>query len=406
MNLTDTRIKGLKPTDKVYRVGDGKEKGLSLEIRPTGSKIWRFRYTKSDGKQTMISLGEYPAVSLASARGKAKDKRHLLAQGVNISSTNLDGTFGALFEEWFKNREPQWTAGHAETVKQRIEANILPYLGKQMVSEITGVMLLGTVERIQERGAMEVARRVLQICGQVFTFAIAKRYCETNPAVGLKDALKPVIHRSYPAPTAPGDVSRILQAIDVYQGSHVTRCALKLLPMTMLRPGEFRKGEWSEIDFDAKTWTVPGSKMKLKSGDHVVPLSRQAISILEELKLLTGDKAYIFEGNRRGRPMSENTLVAALRGLGFEKGFIVAHSFRTIASTMLNERNWPADWIERQLHHIPGNRIRGIYNRALYLPQRRIMLQAWCDFMDYLRAGGSSIEELREGRELVLVANS
>jgi len=411
MKLNVKKIEGIKPTSQVFRVSDGD--GLHLEIRPTGSKIWRFRFQKMDGKFTMISLGKYPAVTLKAARDKAADKRRLIAEGVDISGRMSDGKFHSVFEDWFKKYESQWTPGHAQTVRSRIENNVLPWIGEKKVSEITSLSILAALERIQDRGAIETAHRVLQIINKVFTFAVSNRLCENNPAIGLNEALAPKEARSFPAPTEPAEVSRVLQAIEGYKGAFVTKCALRLFPMTMLRPGEFRHGEWSEIDFDECVWLIPAEKMKVRRNlkaqgrlDHMVPLSRQAVGILKELHPLTGDRKYIFEGShRKGRPMSENTLVSALRGLGFEKDFVVAHSFRSIASTMLNEREWPGDWIEKQLHHIVGNKVRGIYNRAQYLPQRRRMMQAWSDYLDYLRQGGKSIEKLAMGQDIGLAAN-
>lgn len=412
MKLNVKKIEGTKPKSQVFRLNDGD--GLCLEIRPTGSKIWRFRFQKLDGKYSMISLGKYPAVGLKAARDKAADKRRLIAEGVDISGKLTDGIFKSVFDEWFEKNKSQWTPGHAQTVKSRIENNVLPWIGNQKMSEITSLTILAALERIQDRGAVETAHRVLQIVNKIFTYAVSKRLCQNNPAVGLNDALTPTDVRSFPAPTEPAEVARVLQAIEGYKGAFVTKCALRLFPMTLLRPGEFRQGEWTEIDLDQSIWLIPAEKMKIKKNkkiqgrlDHIVPLPEQAVNILKELQQLTGDRQYIFSGDhRKNRPMSENTMNSSLKSLGFSGDYIVPHSFRTIASTMLNERSWPSDWIEKQLAHIESNKIRGIYNRAEYLPQRKRMLQAWADFLEYLRNGGTSINNLQQGQELGLAVNN
>ena len=412
MKLSDTKLKGLKPQSKVFRIADGEVSGLSIEVRPTGKKLWRFRFNKPDGKATMISLGEYPDVSLKNARDKGRGKRSMLANGMDVSRDTLSN-FEDVFQEWHEKHLPTWSDDHGKVIKRRMENNILPWIGKKHISEITGLHLLAALEKIEARGAVETAHRTLQYTTNVFSYAMSKRLVERNPALDIKGSLSPSMKKSFPAPTDPRKISEILKSIDNYSGSFVTKCGLQLLAMTMLRPGELRQGRWSEIDFDDSLWVIPGSRMKVKKNkrlsgnfDHVVPLPSQVISILKELYPLTAKSEFIFPTEySKDRPMSENTMNVALRRMGFGQDEIVSHSFRTIASTLLNERNWPPAWIEKQLAHIDQNQVRGIYNRAEYLPQRKRMLQTWADFLDYLRQGGTSIKKLKQGQDIGLALN-
>ncbi len=409
MKLTDTKIKGLKPTSKVFRENDGR--GLCLEVRPSGAKYFKFRFQKQDGNYSMLSLGRYPEISLKDARDLAQKKRAMLARGMDISKEN-GCTFKDVFEEWHNKNLSKWKSEYAQTVKSRMETNILPWIGKKHISEVTGLDLSNALKKVEDRGAVETAHRILQYITQVFSYGIAISLCERNPALDIKGALTPTIKQSYPAFTDPHRIGEVLRAIDKYPGSFTTVCALKMLTLTMLRPGELRKGRWSEIDFEQKLWIIPAERMKIKSNsrvqgrlDHLVPLSRQAMKVLDELHPLTSGSDYIFPAEyTKLRPMSENTMNVALRRMGFTQNEIVSHSFRSIASTLLNEREWPSDWIEKQLHHINSG-VRSIYNRAQYLAQRKRMLQEWANFLDYLREGGKDVNVLRAGQNLALVVN-
>lgn len=409
MKLTDTKVKGLKPTSKVFRENDGR--GLCLEVRPSGAKFFKLRFKKHDGKFSMISLGRYPDISLKDARDIAHKKRSMLAKGMDISREN-GCTFKDVFEEWHKKNSGKWKEEYALTIKSRMEANILPWIGKKHVNDVTGLDLSNAMKKVEDRGAVETAHRTLQYVTQVFSYAIANSLCERNPAVDIKGALTPSIKKSFPAPTDPQRIGEILRAIEKYPGSFTTVCALKMLTLTMLRPGELRKGRWSEIDWDQKLWIIPAERMKVKKNtrvqgrlDHLVPLPSQAVKILKELHPMTSGSEYIFPTEyTKDRPMSENTMNVALRRMGFTQDEIVSHSFRSIASTLLNEREWPAEWIEKQLHHIKAS-VRSIYNRAEYLPQRKRMLQEWANFIDYLRKGGKDVNGLKAGQSLALVVN-
>ncbi|WP_273266840.1 tyrosine-type recombinase/integrase [Flexistipes sinusarabici] len=380
MKLTTTKIKGIKPKSKTYRVSDGN--GLCLEVTPAGKKLWRFRYKKYDGKYTMLSIGRYPEVSLAEAREAVLEKRKAIAHG-KPANTKKEA-FEAVFKEWYEKNKNQWTENHAKTTYRRIEKNILPWLGNFQINDITPRSLLECLRRIENRGAVETAHRVLQICNQIFVYAVASGISEDNPAAKIKGALSPVSKNEFPAITELSEVKILWENINDYKGSFITQCGLKLLMLTFLRPGELRKGEWKEIDLRNRCWNIPAERMK-KRKPHVVPLSKQALNILEELHPLTDRSEYIFPSTSTNqRPMSSNTLNMALRRMGYSKEELVAHGLRKTASTILHEQGWPSEIIEKQLAHIDRNQIRGIYNKAKYLQERKIMLQHWADYLDEL----------------------
>ncbi|MFW5886649.1 MAG: tyrosine-type recombinase/integrase [Bacteroidota bacterium] len=400
--LYDTTVKSLKPKNKIYRVKDGQVKGLSIEVRPNGSKLWRFRFKKQDGKSSMLSLGRYPSVSISQARDRANNKRALLSQGVDISRGSKN-KFLDVFKEWHANNLNKWSEHYSINVYRRIEKYILPFIGSMNVSEINGISILNALRIIEKKGHNDTAHRTLQYITQVFAYAISLSLCERNPAVDIKGALQPHIVKSYPAPTDLKVIAEILKAIDMYCSSFTVRQALTFTSLTMLRPGEVRWSKWQYVDWDQQILTIPGEKMKTykhnnNKQDHVVPLSAQALNVLEDMYRLTGDKKHIFKSERSSeRPISENTMGTALRSMGFAKTVIVPHSFRKISSTLLNERDWPSAWIEKQLAHTDTNKIRGIYNKAEYLEQRRRMLQALADFVDHLKNEKPDINKLRKG---------
>jgi len=255
------------------------------------------------------------------------------------------------------------------------------------VRDILAPELLATIRRIESRGAIETAHRTLQNCGQVFRYAVASGYADRDISGDLRGAIPPTKEKHHASVTDPKDVAALLRTIESYAGSFVTMCALRLAPMTFVRPGELRHAEWGEIDLDKAEWRIPAEKMKMRE-QHIVPLSRQAVAILRELHPLTGAGKYVFPSVRtQARPMSENTVNAALRRLGYAKDEMTGHGFRSMASTLLNEMGWNRDAIERQLAHAERNSIRAAYNFAEFLPERRKMMQAWADYLDKLRAG-------------------
>lgn len=391
--LSDRKIQGAKPKEKTYKLADGG--GLYLEITPGGSKGWRFKY-RHDGKEKRISLGVYPAVSLMDARDRREKARRMVVHGVDPSQARraekaqaaADGiTFERTAREWYSRFRPGWKDTHARIVLQRLEKNIFPAIGDRPVKDIQPPELLRAIRMIENRGAVETARRVLQVCGQIFRYAVASGLADRDPSADLKGALPPCRATHFASVTDPKAVAGLLRAIDAYSGSFVVLSALKLAPLTFVRPGELRHAEWAEIDLDGAEWRIPGHKMKMAEA-HVVPLPRQAVVILRELHALTGDGKYVFPSIRTpARCMSENTINAALRRLGYAKDEMTGHGFRSMASTILNEQGWPSDAIERQLAHRPRNKVRAAYNHAQHLDVRRKMLAAWADYLDGLKSG-------------------
>lgn len=391
MALTDTGIKGMKTTSQNYKAFDSK--GLFIEVRKSGKKIFRFKYRYND-KHKLLTIGHYPEVSLKRARELHQGALKQLSEGIDpgqvkkINKEIKKNTFKVLAQEWFETNKDKWTQDHANTVWRRLEANVLPWLKDRPIREINSRELLEILRRIESRGAVETAHRINQIISQIFVYTIACGLAENNPASNLSKALKPVSKRSLPAITKPERIKELLKAIDAFQGSFIVYCALKLAPLVFLRPGELRKGEWEEIDWNNKLWVIPAHRMK-KRRDHLVPLSRQAVSILEEIHPLTSKSSkYIFPAVRSpSRPMSEGTLNAALLRLGFSKEEHSPHGFRSTASTNLHELGWDSKLIEVQLAHVDQNQVRGIYNRAEYLAERTRMMQGWADYLDALKSG-------------------
>ncbi len=396
--LSDTTIRNAKPSDKPYKRFDAG--GLYLIVNPTGRKWWRFKY-RFAGKDQLLSLGTYPEVSLKEARDARDAKRKLVAAGIDPSAERKatkaalvrreTGGFEAVAREWFEKFSANWEPSHADTVIRRLQRDVFPWLGVRPVDQITAPELLTVLRRVEGRGALETAHRIHQVCGQVLRYAVATGKAQRDPSADLRGALPPVREKHHAALTEPKQVGALLRAINGYQGSFVVRCAMRLAPLAFVRPGELRKAEWSEFDLDGATWRLPAARMKMRT-EHIVPLSRQAVEILSELKPLTGGGRYVFPSARTtGRPMSENAVTAALRRMGYGRGEMTAHGFRTIASTLLNELAWPRDAIERQLAHAERDGVRDAYNRAEYLAERKRMMQAWADYLDGLTTDGTII---------------
>ena len=393
MPLTDVAVRNAKPGPKTIRLKD--ERGLHLEISPKGGKWWRLRYWIS-GKERLISLGTYPDISLKDARERRDAARKLIANGIDPSQARKEEkaeiaadamTFEKVAREWFAKFKENWTPGHAERTMRRLEADVFPWIGARPIRDILAPELLTTIRRIEARGAIETAHRTLQNCGQVFRYAVASGHADRDISGDLRGAIPPSKEKHHASVTDPKDVAALLRTIETYQGSFVTMCALRMAPMLFVRPGELRHAEWSEIDLDKAEWRIPAAKMKMRE-QHIVPLCRQAVAILYELHPLTGAGKYVFPSVRTSaRPMSENTVNAALRRLGYAKDEMTGHGFRSMASTMLNEMGWNRDAIERQLAHAERNSIRAAYNFAEFLPERRRMMQAWADHLDALKAG-------------------
>ncbi len=402
--LTAIQLSGLKPRDAIYRVADAA--GLCVEVRPDGGRSWRYRY-RFAGNARMLSLGTYPQVSLAEARKRRDEARNVLQSGRDPSSErkadrlrvklSVENTFGAVALEWLEQQRGK-LADITYRKSEWLFSFVLPALGARPIADITAPEILAILRGIEARGAHETAHRVKQRIGQVFRYAIATGRAERDPSNDLRGALAPVVTTPRAAVTDPKAVSELLCAIDAYAGQPVTMAALKLAPLVFARPGNLRAMEWAELDLDAAEWRIPAHKMKVREA-HVIPLAKQAIAILRELQSLTGNGSYVFPSLRTGwRPMSENTVNAALRRLGYDKDTMTGHGFRALASTRLNELGWAPDVIERQLAHAERNKVRAAYNRASYLSERRRMMQAWADYLDSLRAPNNVVKLARKAR--------
>ncbi len=301
------------------------------------------------------------------------------------------GQLEAVAREWHAKYARLWVPSHAEKIIMRLERDVFPWLGARSVGEVTAPEVLAVLRRIESRGAIDIAHRVHQNIGRIFHYAIATGRAERNPATDIRGALPPAKEKHHAAITEPKAVGELLRAIDGYQGSFVTQCALRLAPLLFVRPGELRKAEWSEIDLEAAEWHIPAERMKMRAV-HIVPLSRQALAVLHELRPLTSSGHYVFPGLRTPtRPMSENTVNAALRRLGYGKDEMTGHGFQSMASTLLNEQGWHRDAIERQLAHGERDAVRAAYNYAEHLPERRRMMQAWADYLDGLKNGAEVV---------------
>lgn len=394
--LTENAIRNIKPQASTKRLSDSC--GLYLEVSPSGGKYWRYKY-RFHGKEKRLALGVYPRVTLKEARNARDDARRMLDKGndpgqsrkaAKAARSELQAdSFEGVAREWFKKFSPNWAESHASKILRRLELDIFPWIGGRPIRQINAPELLGVVRRIEARGALETAHRALQNAGQVFRYAVATGRADRDPSRDLKGALPPPKEKHHASITEPKAIGALLRAIDGYQGNNITRCALKLAPLVFVRHGELRRAEWAEIDLEKAEWRLPAEKMKARV-PHVVPLSKQAMEVLRELQPLTGNGKYLFPGLRgRERPMSENTVNAALRRMGYSKGDMTGHGFRSMASTILNEQGWHRDAIERQLAHGERDAVRAAYNYAEHLLERRKMMQAWAGYLDSLRLGAS-----------------
>jgi integrase len=388
MPLSDVAIRNAKPNEKPQRLLDGD--GLFLLVNPNGSRWWRFRY-RIGGREKLISLGTYPEVPLKTARERRDEARRLVRDGCDPSAKRQAeraaraDTFEALAREWLEVQAKSLGARTFLKKTERFEAFVFPYLGKKPITEIKAPEMLAVLKRIEARGKHETAHRVRSECGNVFRYAVATGRAEQDPTIHLRGAIAAVSRKNRPAILDPARIGELMRAIDGYRGDVSTEFALKLLPLTFVRPGELRLAEWTEFDLNAAEWRIPAGRMKMREL-HVVPLSRQAAALFKDIHTLTGDGRYVFPSLRSAdRPISDNTINAALRRLGFRGDEMVGHGFRSMASTCLNEQGWHPDLIELQLAHAERNDSRGAYNRAQRLPERRKMMQAWANYLDKLR---------------------
>jgi len=393
--LTDMQVKKAKAKDKNYKLSDGN--GLYLLVTNSGGKLWRFDY-RFAGKRKTLAIGPYPDISLADAREKRGIARKQVVSDVDpgeikkAQRTATVGNDGESFEvvarEWHEKFSERWSESHAETTLRRIILDVFPLIGARPVSEIKTPEILAVLRRIEERGALETAHRVRTICGQIFRYAVATGRVERDLTADLKGALPPYKKGHHAAITEPKEVAKLLKAIEVYKGSPVVRAALQLAPLVFVRPGELRQAEWSEIDFDTAEWNISEERMKVKGqGAHLVPLSRQSIQILQALHPVTNRSRYVFPSYRSiSRPMSNNAINAALRGMGYSNDKMTGHGFRAMARTILDEvLQIRPDFIEHQLAHAVRDPNGRAYNRTAHLEERRKMMQKWADYLDELK---------------------
>jgi len=384
--------KAHRDTESKRKLYDGG--GLYLELHPNGRKYWRLKY-RHGGKEKRLSLGVFPEVTLAEAREQRDNARRQLRDGIDPSAERIarkkkatseaENTFGTIAEEWLRRRKQHEHLAEVTLAKTQWFLNLASELRSRPIAALTADDVLPVLRSLEAEGHIDTAHRVKQKIGQVLRYAIATGRAKHDVTADLRGALVPLRHQKRAALTNPKEIGRLLRAIDGHQGQPTTKAALLLSALLFVRPGEMRMAEWAEIDFDRKLWIVPQHKTKMRR-DHMVPLSRQAIAIVRDLKNFTGDGRYVFPSIRsRSRPMSENTVNFAIRDLGFGKEEMTAHGFRAMASTALNELGWRSDVIEYQLAHVDGS-VRGIYNRAKYLPERTKMMQAWANYLDKLRS--------------------
>ena len=386
-----------KPREKPYKLSDSK--GLYLQVQPNGSKLWRLKY-RFNGKERRLAFGAYPEVTLSRARERQIDARRVLDGGIDPGELKKQAkraavvadanTFEAVAREWFLKHSSGWAESHSDKVLLRLENDLFPWLGSRPVAAIDASELLETIRRIESRGALDAAHRCLGYSSQVFRYAIATARAKRNPASDLRGALPPAKGGHFASITDPDKVGALLRAIDGYEGALVTRCALRLAPLTFVRPGELRTAEWAHFHLDCAEWRIPAERMKMRE-DLIVPLSRQAMAVVEELKPATGRGQYLFPSLQSpGRPMSENTINGALRRLGYVSDEMTGHGFRAMARTMLDEvLEFRVEWIEHQLAHEVKDPNGRAYNRTAFLEGRKKMMQGWADYLDGLRLKGT-----------------
>lgn len=392
--LSDTKIRTAKAATAQYRLAD--ERGLHLLVRPNGSKLWQLRY-RFQGKEKTASLGQYPDVGLADARERRDAARKVLAKGADpvqarrdIAAATLAAskiTFESVAREWWVHWSATRSDSHVQYVIRRLEQNVFPAIGTRPISAIEPPELVGMVKTVAERGALDIAKRCLQMCGQVFRYAIAHGKATRNPAVDVKPSdILPSRDKENYARIDARELPTLLRKIEAYQGKPTTRLAMRLMALTFVRTGELIGAHWGEFDLDAARWDIPAGRMKMRT-PHVVPLSAQAVDVLRTLQTITGGRELLFPGERdHSKPMSNNTILAALERMGY-KGRMTGHGFRGVASTVLHEHGFDHAHIELQLAHTERNAVSAAYNHALYLPQRADMMRWWGNYLDSVARG-------------------
>jgi integrase len=394
MALTDTEIRKAQAKERAYKMGDAR--GLFLFVTAAGGKLWRWKYRK-DGAEKVMAFGKYPDVTLAQARERLREGRKILADGIDpmaqrrATKTGTQNSFENVAAKWLDHWQVGKSPRHVAYVRRRMSADILPELGARPIAEIEAPELVIMVKKIEDRGAGDLAKRALQTTGQVFRYAVANGYAKRNPASDIKpsDILKATRKINY-ARVGVKELPLLLRAIEVYQGTPITRFAIKLMALTFVRTSELIGASWQEFDLDAARWDIPAGRMKMRS-PHIVPLATQSLEVLSMLQTLSGDSGWLFPGDRNPKKsMSNNTILKALERMKY-KGKMTGHGFRGLASTVLHEKGYSHEHIELQLAHMPRNAVSAAYNHALYLEPRARMMQDWADFLEATLRGEKNV---------------
>lgn len=395
-SLTDTKVRTAKPAEKPYKLQDGQ--GLYLDVRPSGAKIWRYRYWKADGKDGLYTVGEYPGVSLSDARKEREWARQQVKDGRNPTQVreaerlerigDAATTFEGVSREWIEHNRAHWSAGYCAQVDKFMAADVYPSIGAFPIRTVKAPHILPIIKKVEARGAATIAVLIRQWCGQIFRYAVATSRADDDPTGALKGALKRRQVRHNP-PLSRDRIPELLAKLEKYGGYIPTKIAVRIMLLTFTRTQELRLAEWREFDLDAAEWRIPAERMKMAKsmlpGEvHIVPLSRQAVALLRELHTINGGREYLFPNLRRPKAcMTATTINRVIERLGFA-GEFSGHGFRSTASTYLHELGFDEKIIERQLAHAERNKVKAAYNHAEYLPQRREMMQAWSDWIDAL----------------------
>lgn len=386
-SLSDAKARNAKPKSRPYKISDGD--GLFLLVTPPGSKYWRLRYFFA-GKEKLLALGVYPEVSLADARDRRAQARKAIAAGRDPAEEKREAkrlailksanVFEVVAREWFEKRKHNWATSSADTALTRLEQHILPKLGQRPITDITAPQVLDMLRVVEKRGKIDTAHRLMQMTGQIFMYAIATGRAERNPVPDLRGALKTPIVRHHSFLKA-NELPEFLKKLEAYHGAVQTKLALRLLVLTFVRTNELRGAEWTEFDLDKAEWRIPAERMKMKEL-HIVPLAKQTIAVLRQLKGISGNRRYVFPNEHNAEEfMSENTMLFALYRMGYHSR-ATGHGFRSTASTILNEHGFRADVVERQLAHSERDTVRAAYNHAQYLTERHKMMQWWANYLD------------------------
>ena len=398
MPLTDVVIRNAKPEAKTYKLSDSG--GLYLEVSPSGGKWWRYKY-RFEGKENRISLGIYPDIGLKEARVKHIEVRKQVAEGISPSSVRKAtkaatkdrqaNSFEIIARMWLTQYAAKLSSATADKNLRLFERDIFPWIGGRPIAELRPKEILDTAKRIASRGAVDTAKRAIQLCGQVFQQAVEDEVVLSDPTRDIRRSIKPPKDKHFASFTEPKDVAELLRAIDAFKGSFVVMSAIKLAPLVFVRPGELRTAKWSDIDLIENEWRYLVTKTNTK---HLVPLSTQALAILKDIQPLTGQGEYVFEGRDPKKPMSDGTINAALKRMGYDtKTQITGHGFRAMARTILHERlNIDPHIIEHQLAHSVPDALGTAYNRTKFIEQRKVMMQQWADYLDELKAGAVIIQ--------------